>query len=267
MSCMPAWVPILDSNIKKGGPIFYFSTVDPHDGSPKVRTCVSRGWLFGDKNNGILTLTTDKRMPKVDQMSKTGGKFEGCFWFPETSIQVRISGTTQCLIPQENEYPVSLIGSSLPGEDANDSSHISSSVSSSASSASSSSSYLLDPKYSLYPIISPSYKAGEAMTRPCPPSKEEWDSEYDRIWDSIVGKVKSSFRFPVPGSKMTLESRKTLDSIMRGVDGSNPNDGKANFVVVLMLVNKVDIFDDTKSLRVVYTRRKGDEWKEEEVSP
>lgn len=263
---MPSWVPILDSNIKKGGPLFYFSSVDEFDGSPRVRTCVSRGWLFGDKATGILTLTTDKRMPKMGQLSKND-KFEGCFYFPDASIQIRISGTTQFLMPQEHEYPVSLIGHPSAQTDTNISSSVSSESSSTSSgSASSSSSYLNDPNYKLYPIVSPSYNT-ESVQPLYPPSLPEWNTEFDRIWDIMSPKLQASFRYPPPGSKMTTEDRRRLDSIMRGVDGANSNDGKANFVVILLLVNKVDVYNDSNATRRIYTRRKGDEWKEEDVCP
>ncbi|KAK9240334.1 pyridoxamine 5'-phosphate oxidase-domain-containing protein [Lipomyces kononenkoae] len=63
---------------------------------PHGRTCMFRGFAFSP-NSGILSVTTDKRMPKFGQLSsnKTSGVFEACFYFAQENKQFRFSGTSK----------------------------------------------------------------------------------------------------------------------------------------------------------------------------
>ncbi|KAK7203885.1 pyridoxamine 5'-phosphate oxidase-domain-containing protein [Myxozyma melibiosi] len=61
---------------------------------PHARTCMFRGFAF-TPNSGILTVTTDKRMAKFDQIVRplTHGAFEACFYFENDLVQFRIAGS------------------------------------------------------------------------------------------------------------------------------------------------------------------------------
>ncbi|KAK9390495.1 pyridoxamine 5'-phosphate oxidase-domain-containing protein [Lipomyces mesembrius] len=63
---------------------------------PHGRTCMFRGFAFSP-NSGILSVTTDKRMPKFGQLSsnKTVGTFEACFYFAHNDKQFRFAGTSK----------------------------------------------------------------------------------------------------------------------------------------------------------------------------
>lgn len=75
------------------------ATVDPQ-GFPHVRTLVYRGFLFNDKANNIITLTTDKRMSKYHELLHND-KFEVVFYFPHTRKQYRFRGIARII---DNEY-------------------------------------------------------------------------------------------------------------------------------------------------------------------
>ncbi|KAK9366507.1 pyridoxamine 5'-phosphate oxidase-domain-containing protein [Lipomyces kononenkoae] len=63
---------------------------------PHARTCMFRGFAFSP-NSGILSVTTDKRMPKFGQLSsnKTSGVYEACFYFAHNNQQFRFSGSSK----------------------------------------------------------------------------------------------------------------------------------------------------------------------------
>ncbi|KAJ8102878.1 pyridoxamine 5'-phosphate oxidase-domain-containing protein [Lipomyces tetrasporus] len=63
---------------------------------PHARTCMFRGFAIS-ANSGILSVTTDKRMPKFAQLSstKTPGIFEACFYFPQNNKQFRFAGRSK----------------------------------------------------------------------------------------------------------------------------------------------------------------------------
>lgn len=123
MYCIPPWVPTLDLCLSQAPHphTFTFGTVSK-DGMPRARTCVFRSWLFDDKSTGVLLFTTDLRSGKIDDLRFSDGKFEACFYFnkndltgphtasgsrksPASSVQIRLSGFAQPLMPARNFYP------------------------------------------------------------------------------------------------------------------------------------------------------------------
>lgn len=244
MQYMGPWIPSFSSAVNRNlesAPFvsFSFATVD-QNGSPKVRTCAYRGFLFNDKKTNILTFTTDIRMEKFQHLSKNP-KFEACFWFPDSNEQFRLSGNAKVLTHER----ISSINSEI-GE---------------------------------YPLISPQLVKSNKSSLDLSqlqhqdystfekPSTCEWESELNSKWEALSGNLKSSFRNPEPGSKIDSEKQKLLDSISRGVDGSHEEDGQKNFSLVLLLVDKVDYVNLNNPSRCIYERYDDDQWTEDEVCP
>lgn len=239
---MGPWVPAFTRAIdSETAPFitFSFATVD-ENGLPKVRTCIHRGFLFDDKKTNILTLTTDIRMEKYEHLTKNP-KFEACFWFPNSNQQFRLSGNAQLL----NAGNVDSVNSEIN-----------------------------------YPLVSPNFIRTHRSERDLTslqhqnyssfekPTKEEWESELNSKWNGLSRKLKSSFRNPEPGSKLDSEKQKLLDSISRGVDGSNEDEGQKFFSLILLLVDKVDYVNlGSHVSRSIYERYDDDQWTEEEVCP
>ncbi|CAN6610370.1 hypothetical protein TRVA0_004S02542 [Trichomonascus vanleenenianus] len=251
MSCMPPWVPSFTNCVRNVSPVlFTFSSVSK-DGFPHARTCVFRSFLFDDRNTGVLVFTTDRRMSKVEELTSSDGKFEACFYFAKERCQFRFSGFAQLLTQTQRPTMRAEIPSAVPLG----------TPSSSPSSLSSSSS-------SFYPVFTPSFRVGELYDEEFPPpTEEEWRAEYERVWHGMSPELKSSFRKPTPGTLLTDNARKRIDSIARGVDGASEESGKENFVVVLMFVNTVDLYDNDQEKRTLFTRTKEDVWVEQDVCP
>ncbi|GMF01563.1 unnamed protein product [Ambrosiozyma monospora] len=101
-----------------------------------------------------------------------------------------------------------------------------------------------------------------------PPTDEEWEAERQRIWSGLSRGMKKSFKKPQPGSVLTDEKLKLLDSISRGVDGGSSE--YDNFVVVCMFVDSVDYVDFSgggRDRRYVYKKTGLGTWREIEVCP
>lgn len=112
----------------------------------------------------------------------------------------------------------------------------------------------------------------ESDSKPLPktPTKEEWEAERLRVWNSLSRSMKTSYKKPTPGSPLTEENRKLLDAINRGVDGNNSSSGYENFVVVCMFVELVDevvLGGSGYDHRYLYRLTSNDTWKEYEVCP
>lgn len=247
MQLMAPWVPSFVQAVSRQletSPFvtFSFATVDS-TGAPKVRTCIYRGFLFDDKKTNILTFTTDVRMEKWEHVDHNS-KFEACFWFPQSNVQFRLSGHAT--------------GLRFDGLDS------------------------VNEKLGDYPLVSPqfikqysSHTDLDAIAHqqingngPQRPTVAEWEQELESKWTSLSTKLKSSFRKPEPGSKITEEKQKLLDSISRGVDGSHEEDGKKNFSLVMLLVDKVDFVDlNGHQSRYLYERYDKDQWSEDDVCP
>lgn len=103
-----------------------------------------------------------------------------------------------------------------------------------------------------------------------PPTPEEWASERLRCWNMMSRNAKKTFKKPMPGSLLTEEKSKLLDSIDRNVDGTTSSSGYENFAVVCLFVDVVDYLDlgaGGADSRYVYKRLIGDDWKEYQVCP
>ncbi|KAH3681101.1 hypothetical protein WICPIJ_007933 [Wickerhamomyces pijperi] len=254
MQFMAPWVPSFRKAIqthRESHPFvaFSFATVDSNN-CPHVRTVIDRGFLFDDKKSNILTFTTDIRMDKLRDLSNNG-KFEAVFWFEGTNEQFRVSGEAKVLT-QDNvetfsgsigEYPLVSPGFLKSHSSGLDLSHFNQSQLSLASTATNSN-----------------------HNRP---SAEEWSQELQTKWGELSSNLKSSFRKPQPGSTITAEKQKLLDSLSRGVDGSNEEDGRKNYGLVLMLVDKCDYVNlsGPHHQRWLYERNAEDQWDETELCP
>lgn len=241
---MAPWVPVFTNAVTRqlesaAFISFAFATVDSN-GLPKVRTCIYRGFIFNDKKTNVITFTTDIRMDKFEHL-QANPKFEACFWFPATNEQFRISGDAKIL---------TLNNTTTFSQD-----------------------------LEKYPLISPNilkqYSSSldlssheNSVATSSKPSPQEWESELKTKWGELSRHLKSSFRKPEPGSDLTPEKQKLLDSISRGVDGSNEIDGTKNFSLVLLLADKVDYVNlNGRQSRYIYKRFDDDQWDETEVSP
>lgn len=287
---MAPWAPALAGSIareleKQPFVSFQFATVDEH-GSPHVRTVIHRGFLFDDRSTNVLTFTTDRRMTKYKELFNDSA-FELCFYSHVARKQFRLRGVARCIddtttpklklppdifdqLKNSAEATVTLIAD-------NDNEIETDKID-----------YLKFPRSTAsdeleYPLLSPEVIAkleassGEEGLDPeeisaqlTPPTEEEWKNERRRIWNTLSRSIKSTFRKPTPGSRLTEEKIKLLDSIGRGVDGASDEDGLENLVVVVLFVDKVDFVDigyNGQGRRLIYRRLAGDHWRETAVCP
>lgn len=102
-----------------------------------------------------------------------------------------------------------------------------------------------------------------------PPTIEDYRLEFNRLWSLNNNKSKSRFKLPKPRSLITVEKRKLLDRISRGVDGTDVNLGIQNFAVMVLFIDKVDYYIDSygNSTRCIFERINFDQWKETDVVP
>lgn len=100
-----------------------------------------------------------------------------------------------------------------------------------------------------------------------PPTEQEWNQEIRRHWEGMSRNMKMSFRKPPPKSELSPENLKTIDSILRGVDGKKDDDGLANFSVVALFVDYVDAYDSEKDKRVLFEKDTHQVWHEHLVCP
>lgn len=244
---MASWVPPLTglidaeqtkSDHKPPFTAFQLATVDS-DGFPRTRTLIFRGFLFGDRNTNVLTATTDKRMSKYSELLHND-RFAAVFWFPTIKKQFRFRGRARIIDDEHTPGETAGSGHDLP-----------------------------------YRVLSPSEEVHrdstcnlqELMARDLqPPTPSEWSAEVRRQWDALSADLRSTFRKPAPGSEITDDSRRLLDSIRRGVDGKKEDSGLKNFAVLALFVDSVDIVELDKDRRFQYDREDG-MWVETEVCP
>ncbi|CDK26936.1 unnamed protein product [Kuraishia capsulata CBS 1993] len=286
----PSFASLMSSQQATGLPAtFSFSNVGA-DNLPHVRTCVFRGFLFDDKKTNVLTFTTDRRMMKLKDLEKNS-VFEACFYFPSARKQFRFSGVVR-IITCDHSPEVSFDSASI-----SDGSISSTSPSAASSESVSSSSGFAEAEIPIveldrdfyadnlkdsgiyneltYHLVSPTQaknieSISDFSQQPptlAPPTKAEWQNERLRIWKGLSRTMRGTFRQPTPGSRLTPERQKLIDSISRGVDGGSQE--QDNFVVVCMFVNTVDTVDMGvgPGRRVLYKRDRVDHWKEFEVCP
>ncbi|VEU20931.1 DEKNAAC101833 [Brettanomyces naardenensis] len=289
--------------------IFNFSNVGK-DRWPSTRCCVLRGFLFDDRSTNVLLFVTDKRSAKYKELLKDPRfeacfyftKLRKQFRLRGISRIIADDLYPNIQINGKSEEAV-LSGAENDDDESNDS--FSSSSSSSSLSPSSSfpifesfpnrdSGSAYDPLE--YVVISPSVPMQENLDSSFtslsdlthnrksfemakkeylqaqlkPPSKEEWAQERTRCWEAMSRNMKKAFKKPLPGSLLTENKSKLLDSIDRNVDGTTSSSGFENFAVVCMFVDLVDYLDlgaGGVNSRYVYKRLDGDDWKEYEVCP
>jgi pyridoxamine 5'-phosphate oxidase len=282
--------------------IFNFSNVDSNN-YPSTRSCILRGFLFGEERTNVLTFTTDKRSTKYKDLLNNP-RFDACFYFKKTRKQYRFKGTVKMIsddltpnIVYESPFQGLAHSDSQSLEDVSDPNDGNNSDSSSIEDESQSlvSQYLsqhhhekmskiTDPLH--YKVFSPAFlktfedssvslsELGQKMHLneeiSKTPTKEEWQTERLRVWNEMPRSLKKTFKKPIPGTPLTEEKRKLLDAINRGVDGSNSSTGYENFVTVCMFVELVDevvLGGSGYDRRYLYRKTNHDVWKEYEVCP
>lgn len=280
------WVPMflsaVDTQLQMApGPLtFQFATVDA-DGSPHVRTCVYRGWLFDTKGTNVPTFTTDTRMAKAEQLA-ANDRFEAVFYFPAANKQVRMRGRARMLT--RDTYPQVVLPRYLTQETDGEGSAVTHLRRLSRDAAGEPAAPPEPPV--VYPLVLPAAASHVTKTQEShshlfthladlplqllPPLKEEWTREWLRQWGKLSRAMRDSFRKPAPGAPLDEEKLQLLDKISRGVDGGGVEAGKKNFAVVCLFVEAVDIvkFGGSRDHRWVATRDpESDTWAEQEVCP
>lgn len=280
---------------------FLFATVDKN-GYPHNRTLVYRGYLFENKSINVLTFSTDKRAGKYKELINND-KFEAVFYFENTRKQFRFRGKARII--DEKHAPTFDLSTIQPDHVMLDSLH--SQANSSASDESNeeydSLEFSVVSKSSLeavvastnahlspqdiplnYPIISPRLLKQIqtesssvsisftnlhelTVTEFCPPSREEWNTELERCWQSLSKPLRLSFRGPEPKLLMDGENHNLIDKISRGVDGKKEGSGLKNFALVALFIEYTDYYDMEKNRRYIYEKDKNHLWSENEVCP
>lgn len=288
---MASWVPIFKNYI--GNELqsekfitFLLSTIGT-DGFPKNRTVVYRGFLFDDECTNTITCTTDKRMSKYNELQHND-KFEAVFYLPISRRQFRFKGHARVI---DNDIkPVINLHSFRPRNvgvvDSDNESEYEGVEIRTKSNVQTGNKLPEETNYLKKPLdfnlVSPeltkllSYDHNSSYTNVTellaneefalqPPKDEEFQTELKRQWDSMSKGMKKSFRKPIPGSKMTGETQKHIDSIKRGVDGKKDEDGFKNFAVVALFIERVDYFDNENDRRIIFEKVQDDMWSEYEV--
>ncbi|EGV60517.1 hypothetical protein CANTEDRAFT_127833 [Yamadazyma tenuis ATCC 10573] len=298
---MASWVPVFMNHINvqlehQAEPFltFQLSTIGI-DGFPQNRTVVYRGFLFDEVSTNIITFTTDKRMPKYSELAKDD-RFEAVFYLPGARKQFRFKGHARVI--DADHHPIVKLDNYKPRDvgdidsddedEAKESSVPEPSPNAFAPSPTTSIPKSEDTSFWNHPIefhlVSPklinqlhkdhnaSYSNFNDIHVPHeltlkPPTDEEYAQELSRQWDTLSKALKKSFRKPDPGSRMTPEKSKLIDSIKRGVDGKKDIDGYKNFAVVAMFIDTVDFYDSESDRRVRFEKDKFDMWSEYEICP
>jgi|UPI000151B036 pyridoxamine 5'-phosphate oxidase len=254
---MASWVPpftnLIDAEKNKSGnsppfTAFQLATIG-NDGYPRTRTLIFRGFLFNDRNTNVLIATTDKRMSKYSELLHND-RFEAVFYFAGIKRQFRFRGHAKII--DDDHIPAC----DAPKIDDNEP----------------------DSRMLPYTVLSPSAVRSQRPDSSYtnlnelnvvdlqPPTRQEWNQEVRRQWDALSPALRSTFRKPPPGSEITDENRRVIDSIRRGVDGKKEDSGLKNFAVIAMFVDKVDVVELDRDRRYVCEREDG-MWVETEICP
>ncbi|OBA19694.1 hypothetical protein METBIDRAFT_218903 [Metschnikowia bicuspidata var. bicuspidata NRRL YB-4993] len=296
-SWAPTFVSAMDSELsardnKPPFISFQLATVNK-EGFPHNRTLVSRGFLFDDKTSNVLTFCTDKRTDKYKELLEND-RFEAVFYFEKIRKQFRLRGRARIIddvhTPQldlTTIQPKHIIASNINSR-SDDEGNLEISVSTSHASNKNEqqNGEPLSPQATPlpYPIISPRHlsrihKEGGLVSASFAnlyevssvefeePTREEWDSEIQRIWGTLSKGLKLGFRGPLPGENMDEKNQNLIDKINRGVDGKKEESGLKNFAVVGMFIDHVDYYDQEKGRRYIYRKDKSHHWDEQEVCP
>jgi hypothetical protein len=292
----PSFTSALQTELETGESpftLFNFSNVDSNN-YPSTRTCVSRGFLFGQENTNVLVFTTDKRSTKYKDLLKNP-RFDACYYFHKMRKQFRFKGSVRMIsddLTPVISYEMKESNDQIDSVDGNKDDSDTSSIEDESRSLISqylSQSNNTEKRHKIseplhYKLFSPEFvKAFEGSSVSLSdlghktnknisktPTDEEWQNERLRVWNELSRSMKKSFRKPIPGSPLTEENRKLLDAINRGVDGSNSSTGYENFVVVCMFVELVDevaLGGSGSDRRYLYRKTNNDMWKEYEVCP
>ncbi|ODV62883.1 uncharacterized protein ASCRUDRAFT_31642 [Ascoidea rubescens DSM 1968] len=283
---MAPWVPAFTSSITRESDhlkfiYFSFANIDAN-GLPHVRNVVFRNFLFDDKSTNVLVFVTDGRMQKFNQLLNND-KFEACFYFHHSRRQFRFNGFAKIIDLKNQIYPnVAVLShdnikldsksnnknihknainnNNINNNNNNNNNNNSDSDINKNTIKNDNIDSKINPPF-VYLLYSPSVPS-------VPPTIDEWKKEHLQRWENLSLKLKSSFNKPFPRSSLTNEKRKLLDSISRGVDGNDINDGyNDNFKVICLFINEVDYLNEENERRVIYTRLNFDQWQEEEVCP
>lgn len=295
-SWVPAFVSAMEAEIAANDnhppfTTFQFATVTK-TGFPHNRTLVSRGFLFDDKSTNVLTFCTDKRAEKYGELL-ANDRFEAVFYFEKARKQFRLRGRARVIddtyeptFDLNTIQPRHVIASNISLQNSSDEESDDEGLSVTVPLAKPAETGDVAPqKVPLrFPIISPKQMAqihleGSNMSTSfanlhelalmefTPPSSEEWRLEITRIWGTLLKGLKLGFRGPLPGTPMDDDKQKLIDKISRGVDGKKEDSGIANFAVVAMFIDHVDLYDSEKQRRYFYDRDDSHHWEEQEVCP
>ncbi|AGO13821.1 AaceriAGL049Cp [[Ashbya] aceris (nom. inval.)] len=299
---MAPWVPIFVQSVKNHPQPFTpfsFSTVDPDTLRPRCRTVVFRDFLFHDRKTNILTFTTDLRGEKVKEIGSYPGKrgtlapFEGCFYFPQTGEQYRISGS--CFVLSEGRLPevsadydwkpsgpgvipYPILAPSVCGHNAGLMETLAAREAELADYRNEMAEFREDHTTAQLSRISTQSSADDIVLTVQdyrPPSAREWKLELQRQWAQLSRNMKSQFRRPHPGTPLTTAMAQKLDKIQRGVDGAGEDTGLENFGLVCLCVDQVDYLNLTNGSggeRWRFTRTPDEitgfeTWQEQEICP
>lgn len=266
---------------------FLLATVDK-DGFPHNRTLIYRGFLFDDKSTNVLTFATDKRMEKYDELMHND-RYEAVFYFAKLQKQFRFRGRAR--IVDENRTPVIDLTNVQPTspiykktsasdtEDEEDEDIIElkvekkspvpevpiTDVQSTPLQSAVVSRTLVSKVTNALGDVSFTHLHDLSGIDLFPPTKEEWQEERNRQWQTLSKNLKKSFRKPTPKTKMDDSNRKLIDSIGRGVDGKKEIDGFKNFCFVGLFVDQVDYVELEKDRRYIYDLDDYQQWTETEV--
>lgn len=285
---------------------FQFSTIGT-DGFPKNRTVVYRGFLFDDESTNVITFTTDKRMSKYEELSindkfeavfylnNAKRQYRLCGHariIDDTTtpniclhkFKPRDVGTSDSDSEEEIEGNDDTI-LELPAQDIQE---ITNKLKHSEVSDTRDTDIqeraldfnLLSPRLlkrlykehnssftSLTSLNDINFQADLQEVNLVPPTRDEYNDELQRQWEGLSKNLKKSFRRPTPGSNMTPEKAKLIDSIKRGVDGKKDIDGFKNFAVICLFTDRVDFYDSENDKRYFFEKDKYDLWVEHEVCP
>ncbi|ODV92838.1 hypothetical protein CANCADRAFT_1433 [Tortispora caseinolytica NRRL Y-17796] len=266
----PTWAREFESLCE---PSQTFTLCTVSDGVPHGRTCVFRGWLFDDRRSGVLVITTDARSDKMkdlglDSYRKSAIKNSSS---PEPSPSMNPSPFPSVI----SNYKASPSQSGIDIANAS-AAHIDDIDKNSTASLSNSPFegvfYFPKPKKQVR-LSGQIIPLSLALPKPTdyfiqPPPGKTWNDEVMRVWNALSDEMRVSFHGPPPGQPLSAQHEKLLDAMSRGVDGNDPSSGLANFVVLLLHVDKVDYVQLKQPIkRTIITRASEDEWNMQNVCP
>ena len=264
---MAPWVPLFQQSCKNNltdmNPFtpFQFSTSEITKNTdqnieeikPRVRTVVLRDFLFNDKRTNVLTFHSDLRSEKMKVKNDQKQYFEGCFYFPSTWEQYRISGEWfNISLNGDNDiddHKLTKYGILIKESIRSNQTHvkhatndITSATTKSTTTNTTTTNDELNDSNEICDNDNNDNDDRNEITEVVYrfPQCNDWKEEVMRQWNGLSRAAKALYRKPAPGEILTVETSKKLDKIQRGVDGAKEDAGLENFSVVCLLIDQVD---------------------------